>query len=228
VVVSVVPYSHYFTVRDKKEVIKNKIVADIDNTKKMFDDYESHTNKRILFYEQLLNTAINGKDFDHSGYLAMGFQNNGETDNDQKQRIMRVFKDDLMPAQYDTTKAYAIKWLDDAKLTAVNWKPIGLMSVINSIDKEAINWLSQLKKYDNSTKKDNSSISFAKDISFASLERELTERNTPSLLAILSAIILQLLIFLPYFFTYRDPRHSGLFHELFKRDDVDNEVGGTL
>ncbi len=227
VILTILPYSHYYTVSDRRDVIKGKIIAEVDNTIKMFDDYETYASGRIGAYEEGLNIAIAGQNMNGKGFLAAGFQNNGQPINTQKNLLMRIFKDDLMPSQYDTIKVYAIKWLNEAKITATEWKPIGLINVINSIEKESNNWKNELIGYSNST-----AIAkvgpFQYTNSFSSVVQELTQRATPTFFAIISAILLYLLILFPYFFKYRDPRHSGLLNELLKNGNEKDEIGTTL
>lgn len=222
--ITIIPFSHYFTVRDRKEEIKSKIVDDVNNTKKMFVAYDTNAKNRVEVYEGQLKTAINGQQFNNADYLAMGFQNTGESNTKQKERLMRIFEDDLMPDQYDSTKVTAMKWLDDAEQIATEWKPIGLMDVVKTIDLESNKWLSEVKKYDQSTSKANREP-FEYQISFAGIDSELTEKNPPTFVALLSGILLYLLILFPYWFGARDNRSSGLWQSLFPKDEEDETDG---
>lgn len=227
-VVLIIPFSHYFTVIERKEDIKRKLVSDLDNTIKMFNEYEVYANNRISLYEYQLETAIDGKDLNPGDFIAAGFQDNGESFDTQKKRLVLIFKDDLMPAQYDTLKFYATQTLNNDKKTAMDWYiPIRLLKVVNKRNEEANKWLSELKDYANSTQK-AIVAPFEYRISFTSVERELNQRGTPSLFAIISAIILQVLILFPYFFTYRNPQHPGLLKQLSERETEKGDVGKAL
>lgn len=212
-----VTYSHYFTVRDRKQNISNKILTDIDKSKKMFDAYETYANNRIRTYNEQLETAISGKVSNKAFFLETGFRDNGESYSIQRNRMIRVFSDDLMPAQYDSLKVHAFKWLDDAEVSLTKWKPIGLMSVISSIEKEVIQWRSQLQNYSLSTKKAETDP-FQYQISFSSVEQELTKQQIPTLFSIITALLLYCLILLPYLATSRIQKSRTLFDLIRKKE----------
>lgn len=223
---TIIPFFHYFTVENRKEQIKTKVVEDIENAMGMFDEYESYANERITLYESQLNTAIIGQNQANANYLSLGFVNTGESNNDQKKRLMRIFEDDLMPDKYDSTKVQAQKWLDHAKETAIQWNPIGLMGVVNAIESESNSWLDDLKEYSESTDKADEG-SFDYSITFNSVKEELTKKASPSLFGLLCAIFVHSVILLPYWFGVRDNRSNGLWQSLFsqKENDDTGELG---
>jgi len=218
---TIMPFSHYFSVQNRKDEIKTKIETDVDKTRKMFDAYEVNANNRIAIYEGQLNTAINGQKFNNAAFIAMGFKNNDEPNIKQKERLMRVFEDDLMPDQYDSTKVTAKKWLDGAEQIATDWKPIGLMDVVKTMATESNKWLTEIKGYDQRTQK-ASTDPFDYTISFASIDNELTETKTPTFIALILSIVLHLLILFPYWFGPRDNRSNGLWKELFSQKENDD------
>ena len=227
-VASILPFAHYFTVLERRKEIKEKIGTDLDNVVKMFAAYEANSNTRIQRYESELTTAIDGKRWNYTNYFAAGFQSNGESDQNQKVRLMRIFKDDLLPAQYDTTKNYAIKSLEEDRAVVTDWiLPMRFMHVIGYDEKEAKGWLAELKGYDSKTSRARLNP-FDYPISFASVEQEITQRGTPSLIAVCIAIVLHLLLLFPYFFVFRNPRNGGLFFELFGNKKTMENGGVTL
>ena len=215
-------FTHFFTVNDRRDAIRTKIVADIDNTKKMFDEYKVYAEKRIKLYEDQLNTAITGQILNQKAYHEAGFLDNGEGNDTQKERFMFMFKNDLLPTQYDSIKVYANKWLEDQK-TIVKGIPIGLSDVIQTIETESNIWLNQIKQYSNKAKKAENG-NFEYKISFASVEKELTQKSSPTLISFISALLLHLLLILPYVVQSRDDRSSGLLNELIS----ENSPGGKL
>ena len=219
-------FTHFFTVNDRRDAIRTKIAADIDNTKKMFDEYKVYADKRIKLYEDQLNTAINGQILNQKAYHEAGFLDNGDSNNTQKERILFMFTNDLLPTQYDSIKIYANQWLE-ARKSAVKSIPMGLSEVIKTIETKSNNWLNQIKQYANNTKKaENGSFEYI--ISFSSVEKELTQRSSPTLFSFISALILLLLLILPYLTASRDKKHPGLLKVLFKKENEENEIGRTL
>jgi hypothetical protein len=222
------PFAHYFTVFDRKREIKEKIEADLDNVINMFDSYERNAHDRIGRYETELNAAILGRSWNRREYEDEGFKLNGEAPSIQKDRFMKVFEDNLMPASYDSTKKYAIDVIQYDRQVVTGWMlPFKFLNVISNIEKEANGWLAELKGYDNSTSKAQIAV-FDYSVSFESIRNELTQRRFPSLIAIAAAIFLHLMVLFPYFFTYRDSRNAGLINELFRNRAVSDEGGVIL
>ena len=228
-ILSIIPFSHYFTVYYKKKEIKKIMISDVDNIIKMFANYELYANNRISSYEGGLNTAILGKDLNPNDFKNEGFIMNTVPLDTQKTLLLRIFQDDLMPAQYDTIKKYAINWLNDAKNTVTNWVvPIEFMNVISTIDKQASDWRNKLKEFDNRTLKAKVNPPFDYTISLSSIDKNLTQRNFPSFFAIISAFVLHIFILFPYLFANRNAKHNGLLRELFKENGKKRTIGRKL
>jgi len=222
-VVAFVPFAHYFTVLSRKTEIKNKMDLGIDSVKKRFVDYEACANNSILFESGRLDIAILGKVPDPDNYRAAGFKDNGIADNFQKTILLDNYKDDFLPAKYDTLKKYADNWLDDARSAFDKWKPISLMNVVNSIEKEANGWIAQIRRYNS-----KSASCMGGPFSFASVDKELIERSTPSLVPILFALGLFLVLLLPYIVAIRSPRHPGIVAALLKRNNGEGDGPGKV
>lgn len=228
-VTSIIPYSHYFTVFSQKKELKEKIVTDIEKIKKMFSAYDEYADKRIAAYEYELTTAIRGKNSNNSAYLSEGFRNNGESENDQKKRLIHIFQEDIKPAQYDSIKRYALSRLEYTKSKAANWiVPIEFMRIIERIVKDANSWVTALKRYSGSSQKAAIDPPFDYDVSFSSIEKEITKRKPPGIPAVITGLILHVLLLLPYFFKGRNSRHAGFFNELFKNKSKDAGIGKVL
>ena len=223
---SIHPYSHYFTVSNRKDIIKAKISSNVDRSIKMFVEYDNYVNNSLALYQSKLNTAIRGKLENPDAYSAIGLSND-EDISIQTSRLSRIFKDYLKPAGYDSTKIYATNWLTHAKTTSTYWNPISLMNVIIRIDLVVSGWHSQLVGYSRSNPEVPGS-EFHYSPSIASVDSELTERDSPSFTAIITALILNLAILFPYFFTYRNDRHAGLLKELINSEARDAGIGKGL
>jgi len=222
--ITFIPFAHYFAVLGRKTEIKKKIDVGIDNVKERFNQYKKCADDSIDFYSNKLETAIKGKSFNYEEYLKCGFQNNGILDPVQKNILLDNYKDDLLPAKYNTLKKYADNWLDDARSAFDKWKPISLMNIINSIENEANGWVAQIRGYNG-----KSASCIGNDFAFTSVDEELTKRATPSLFPILGALALFLGLLLPYLVANRSPKHPGFGSSLFKRNnDGDDGPGREL
>lgn len=227
-IIFLVPFSHYFTVFNRKAQLKEKIETDLDNVTKMFARYEEHTKDRINKYEYELNAAIAGKDLNYSAFINAGFKNNGESVTIQKNRLMTIFEDDLMPLKYDSTKKYATNLINQDKQLATSWiLPVRFLNVINNVEKIANGWLAELKNYDRSTSKAQSA-SFDYPLTFVSIKGELTQRDFPPVAAIIFAILLYLFLLIPYFASDRDQRNPGIVDILFRKKTVTEEREAVL
>lgn len=223
-IVAFIPFAHYFTVLGRKAEIKYKMDLGIDIVKKRFVDYKACADNSILSENGKLDIAIFGKDKGgYANYLSAGFKNIGIDDTVQKTTLLDNYKDDFLPAKYDTLKKYADKWLDDARFAFDKWKPISLMNVVNSIEKEANGWIAQIRGYNG-----KSASCIGGSFSFASVDKELTERGGSSLVPILGALGLFLVLLLPYFVADRSPRHPGLVSALFKRNNGGDDGPGKV
>ncbi|OQP39816.1 hypothetical protein A4H97_16475 [Niastella yeongjuensis] len=227
-IIFLIPFSHYFTVLNKKDQLKGKIETDLDNVANMFTRYEEFAKDRMNKYEYELNAAIAGKDLNYSVFINEGFKNNGESLTIQKNRLMTIFEDDLMPSKYDSTKKYAINLINQDKQLATNWiLPVRFLNVINNVEKTANGWLTELKRYDNSTS-NAQSTPFDYPLTFGSIKGELTQREFPAVTAIVIASLLYLILLIPYFAADRDPRNPGIIDLLFRKKTVTEERGAIL
>ena len=193
----------------------------------MFVEYDINVAKRIASYDSKLNQAINGRDLDSTGFLAEGFKDNQVSHQQQKTTLMKVFNDNLAPQDYDTTKFYAIKYLDESKMVAQNWViPFKFIEIINGIEKETEKWRVKLGKLNQAELRSPLPFNYP-PIKFGSMKDKLKVLEAPSLLSIGLLIFLHVLILLPYFFRSRNSRSWGLWDEINKRH-VEEEVGTIL
>ncbi len=226
-VVTIIPFAHYFTIYDRKDEINKSFIQHLDDAKKMFVEYDINVAKRIASYDSKLNQAINGSGLDSIGFLAEGFEYNQVSHQEQKTTLMKVFNDNLAPQDYDTTKFYAIKYLDESKMVAQNWViPFKFIEIINGIEKETEKWRVKLGKLNQAELRSPLPFNYP-PIKFGSMKDKLKVLEAPSLLSIGLLIFLHVLILLPYFFRSRNSRSWGLWDEINKRH-VEEEVGTIL
>jgi hypothetical protein len=219
------PYSHYYTVYDKKNEIIKKVDSVTSSTIKMFDEYELYVNNRIFLYDAILTRVINGKKTNYKDYLANGFLDNGENDLIQKNRLIIILKDDLLPAKYDSSKKFVVKWLQYVRISITEWKPIGLMRAIKGYDIEVEKCMTVLNSYYIKVEKRPLTELFNPNILYAKIEEEFTQTGSPTIMGICSAIVLNILFLFPYFFAYRSKRHRGFINEIIKNKNNEPSNG---
>lgn len=145
-------FPHYFNVSAKKEEIKKKIQTSITQAEKMFAEYEQYAENRKVFYESKIDGAIFQKQKGSStkDYIGCGFDIGGPSDNVQKANKMFTFHTLLFPPNYSDSiskkglKEVATDWLSKAKSITNNWKPIGIVNVVNNVEKNSEDWKRQL------------------------------------------------------------------------------------
>ena len=67
-IISMVGFTHFFTVQGRKEEIAKKIEGNISNVEFMFVQYESKVDNRMIGFDGFLNATIAGKDLNRPLY----------------------------------------------------------------------------------------------------------------------------------------------------------------
>lgn len=223
---SMVSFTHFFTVQNKKEQIGKVIKQDIDNVRNMFQEYEKHVDHRMQEFDGFLDVLIAGKVPNRIAYLEY-FKDPGPDDNFQKNTNLKNFKDDLQPDEYDSTKVLALDWLKKSEQIVLDLKPFGLMDVIENFENNATKWYGNIQKYDQTfntfKQKDQAGfIPFTYQIGFTSITSEVTKIEKPTFIALLFLIAAHILILFVYILAIRDGKSNGLWRELFSN----NSKGG--
>lgn len=211
------PFPHYFTVTAQKSEISIKLQTSITQAENMFAAYESYAKNRANFYKETLERVAAAKGGNTVEYEAYGFQNNDISDDKQIDTKMLAMKYDLFPSNYSDTVAHngikevATEWLQDAKNTTKSWKPIGIVGVVNDIEKNSNNWLSTLITLSKKPKlREPDTASFAYTLRFDDVKTHFTKIDSPMPLSIGLAVIAYTLMLLSWFVTQRSTRFPGL------------------
>jgi hypothetical protein len=207
------PFSHYFTVSDKKEAIKNQLSETITEAQGMFSTYESYANGRTTSYHATLQSIVRAKEKGSgttNDYDAYGFKNNEVSSKIQINNKMHTIKNELFPTNYtDTINGNGIKevaedWLADAQKKATGWKPIGIVSVVNDIEEKSKGWRNDLVSYSTIRENGEQAQDFGYDLPFPDLKANFTTHEKPTLLSIGWALLAWVLMLLSWFITKRD------------------------
>ncbi|MBK8300417.1 MAG: hypothetical protein IPK90_08205 [Chitinophagaceae bacterium] len=142
-------FPHYFNVSAKKTDIQGKLQISITQAENMFADYEAYVKSRENTFKGSLGAAANlGNPGD---LLKYDFKDKALVPYD-KQIAHKIsnLQTDLLPSHYSNTvnrngiKEVATTWLAKARKTTTSWKPIGIVNVVNDVEKNSKDWLNQL------------------------------------------------------------------------------------
>jgi hypothetical protein len=200
------PFPHYFAVSDNKEEIQNKVAASITQAQKMFAEYERYAANRENLYRSRLRSVVAAKRTNPGDYKSFGFQDNGVADEKQIENKMFTVHADLFPSNYTDMKHADSIWLAQSQNTIENWKPIGLVSVVNNVEQNSKNWLSDLIKLSTVRGQGEQAEDFVYELSFDDVKTYFITFGKPSLLSIALSVAAYALMLLSYFITGRSSK----------------------
>lgn len=210
------PFTHYFTVTERKAEINSKLNANISQAENMFAAYESYALNREQLYNNKLKSVVAAKRINPHEYKRYGFLNNDILDNEQIKTKMFTVHADLFPSNYSDTiaqngiKEVAAEWWQDAKKTTTSWKPIGIVGVVNDVEKNSTEWLNSLITFSQRRELSESATDFVYYLSFDDVKIHFTKFGNPTPLSIALAVLVYVLMLLSWFVTKRSTRFSGL------------------
>jgi len=200
------PFPHYFVVSEQKTEIQNKLTASITQAENMFAAYEDYAENREKLYESELYSVVAGKNINPSNFAAFGFVNNGVPDNKQIDNKMFTIHADLFPTNYEEMKKVGSTWLTEARNIVESWKPIGIVNVVNEVEKNSNDWLSKLTGLSSMREKGEQTEDFAYELSFDDVKKHFTTLGKPSPLSIGLAGGAFLLMLLSYLISKRSTK----------------------
>jgi hypothetical protein len=203
------PFSHYFAVSEQKDEIQEKVTANITQAESMFADYENYANNRLNIYESKLKSITAGKSVNPTEYSNYGFVA-GTDDNTQVENKMFTLRAQLYPSNYEEMKQVDTDWLASSKATVANWKPIGIVMVMNEVESNLTSWKNELVQYSTFRAQGETANDFDYTLAFDDATGRITELDSPTSLSILYAIGLYALMLLSYFITKRHWRYPKL------------------
>jgi len=224
------PFSHYFTVTAKKSMINSKLQTSITQAENMFAAYESYALDRENLYKKTLEKVANAKGTNDKKYKAFGFQYNGISDDKQIEAKMFTVHADLFPTDYSDPiakngrKEVATKWLQNAKNITTSWKPIGIVGVVNNIQKNSNEWLNTLVTLSQVREQSEQTTPFDYKLSFDDVKTHFTKLDSPIPLSIGLAMLAYILMLLSWFVTIRSTRFPGLKFLFGLGKSSDNEL----
>lgn len=223
--VSIIPFSHFFVVSEKKEEIQQKDTANINQVEGLFTIYESYANNRLQSYSITLNRVVDAKENNlHDYYDQYGFVKEIEPKTQVKYMYSKL-NNQLYPPNYLQMKQIDSTWLENAKKTITDWKPIGVVNIINKVEKNITLWRNELNQISTfrAQGEKTTDFNFNPPI-FENTDNKFVRMGNPTILSIIYAIGLYILMLLSYFITKRHTRYPGL-KVIFSTGDIkENEL----
>jgi len=220
--VAIFPFSHYFVVSEQKANIQSKVIANIKQAEGLFADYEHYANNRLNIYKSRLNSVVAAKNVNPSEYRNYGFVN-GTDDNTQVENKMFTLRAQLYPTNYSDTinhngmKEVGTTWLANAKNTIADWKPIGIVDVINKVETNITTWKNDLHQFSSFKAQGEIANDFEYPLTFDDVTGKMTELNKPTSLSIIYAIGFYTLMLLPWIIQRRSTKSKYSLFSFLKR-----------
>ncbi|GHB36308.1 hypothetical protein [Mongoliitalea lutea] len=205
---------HYFTVSENKELIQQRMISSIEQAENMFSKYEEYAKNRKTIYESTLETVVRSKGINPQEYNSFGFVTGSVTDQVQIRSKMFAANADLFPTNYSDSvsnngiKEIAIKWLRDAKSTTKDWKPLGIVTIVNEVEEKSEFWLNELKRYSSNVQLGESAETFGYALTFQDVKEYFQAESSPTPVTMGIAFLIYILMLLSYFLTKRDSKVS--------------------
>lgn len=206
------PYSHYFDVSVKKNLIQTKLNANISQAENMYREYENYVTGRHDLYREVLISVAHNKNEAPAVYNSYEFSKiNSVSDETQIKNKHFKIKALLLPSNFTSMKTTDSTWLAKARISVTNWDAISLVDVINSIETNSTNSLKQLVHLSEqkALKEDSEKFALSDELKFENVKSYFTTMGTPTPLAIATAFLAYLLMLLSWLITKRDTRGTG-------------------
>jgi hypothetical protein len=169
-------FSSWFAIAKHKTEIVSKTVENVDQIKNMFSAYDTYAQARVKSYKEQLQTVIRGKNANEKSYEKMGFKKaSGDSDEVQRDRFVKVLESNLRPAEYDVLKTNALEWLEQSRQKIDVWRPLALVNIVGTLEKQANEWESRLKEFSAGMQMEEKAEPFGYAFSFDEVTAYFTE-----------------------------------------------------
>lgn len=223
----VLPFSHFFSVYDKKEEIQEKLLNNFTVSDNIYTKYEDYANNRIELYESLLKAVVQGELINPDEFKKYDFEP-GIDINTQFENKMFTLKAKLYPPNYMELKNNFISWLSESKGKIEIWSPIAIINVLNTVKSEINSKNDQLQELSKFRAKEELCNDFSFPIFLEDVSKTFSTLGSSTPLSILFAVVLYILILFSYFITSRPIGplsvnfFSGLWKLFFQSKQSDN------
>ncbi len=201
----VFPFSHFFSVYDKKEEIQEKLLKNFTVSDNIYTKYEAYANNRIELYESLLKAVVQGELSNPDEFKKYDFEP-GIAINTQVENKMFTLKAKLYPPNYMEIKNNFISWLSESKGKIEVWSPIAIVDVINSVNFEIEAKKEKLQEWSKFCALNEIPCNgFNYDIIMddVSIVFKEVDKNSSNLFSVFIAVVLYVFMLFSYFITSR-------------------------
>lgn len=198
----------FFNVSENKEGIQKYVGQEIEQAEAMFNKYETYASNRENQYLLQLKSIVAAKHTNPSEYAAYGFSNSVSSQEQIDNKMFTVHAD-LFPTNYDDMKTKAIKWLGNAKSKIGDWKAIGVVSVLNMVEKNSEEWYEKMVSYSSVREKGETAIDFVYPLSFSNVSEYFTISPKPSVKTVIIALVIGLVMLMSWIISRRSSRFPG-------------------
>jgi hypothetical protein len=207
-------FPHYFNVTERKEEIQSELQKSITQAEDMFNEYEAYVQRRVGRYqENLQNTITFGNPEELRKYRFI--DPNQMPFNRQVAHKIKNLKDELFPSHYSDTvnkkgiKEAATLWLERAHNFTEKWRPIGIVNIVNDVEVNSNNWLTQLITF-SQVREDGVNDVFPYSLKVWEVKTYFTESGGPTRLSFALSAAAYLLMLFSWIIAKRHSRGAGM------------------
>lgn len=226
------PYAHFWTVHSQNDEIVSEFSSAVNLSEQLFVNYEQCANERINNYQDMLDRVVNSRYSRHRDFVNCGFEDGKE--NTQKENMVKTLRLQLLSENYDSLRTAALDWIESANTGVSTWN-VFLLGNIKEVANAVENWNKQLiefaeKKVGNETfegfnevyyfQGDGEAVSNVKK-ALDNLRTKYMVFHFPNMLAVITAIILFLMLALPYCL---QDRHTKSTRRLIENGAINKRV----
>ena len=204
------PFVHYFGVSADRARIQQSMETVLSESEEMYERYEKYADNRLRLYRNGLATAINQnrsgistKDYEMYGFTP------GTSDTVQANEKEKILRENLYNSSYKTNKENNLKWLNATREALENWNPVKVSAITGKLGPAVTAWYNSLVDGSRFRAKGEEAEDFHYGLSLNSLNDLLTARRNPSIIGLLLAVVVALLMLLPYLSASRSAGWPG-------------------
>lgn len=225
-IAGMISMSHFWTVKSREETIVENFKESINNSKKIFEDYDNYSDLRIENYYKMLVLFISNPVQYNSKFKEAGLESSMA--NLQRGNMVETLRLQLRSENYDTLRNSALKWIDNANQGARVWN-VFIIGNTRQIKEAINNWENQLKSF---SAKNMSNEHLLGDIppfssngardaiaGLDSMTESFTTQGPPTWEAIVFGIIIYIMLLFPYLLQDRHTK-SPYINIISKRSRV--------
>lgn len=201
----VLPFSHFFSVYDKKEEMQDKLLTNFSVSNNIFTEYEVYANNRIDKYSSLLNTVVEAGGVNPDEFIKFGFES-GFDPKIQVESRKNTLKKVLFPPNYTEIKNNFFNWLSNSRAKFEIWSPIAIVNVLNSVDFEIEIKREKLQEWSKYRAKEEpkcNDFNYDFKMDDVSIVFKEVDKDSPNLFSVIIAVGLYGFMLFSYFITSR-------------------------